>query len=93
MNEITEAMDEAAGNKAYNLSRITSLPAIASPPGFVVTIAGFRNYLAYNNLFEQIETLLNSCRQDEAARGVDIPQDPPSYSGRRYTSPTCAETS
>jgi pyruvate,water dikinase len=87
MNEITEAMDEAVGNKAYNLSRITSLPAIASPPGFVVTIAGFRNYLAYNNLFEQIETLLNSCRQDEAAResishkirllilGGDIPPD------------------
>ena len=85
--EINEAMDEAVGNKAYNLSRITGLPAVNVPSGFVVTISGFRHYLAYNNLFDQIEALLDQCQRDESIRdsishkirllilGGDIPPD------------------
>ena len=87
LDEIPEAMDEAVGNKAYNLSRIAGLPEIQVPAGFVVTVKGFRNYLAYNNLFNQIESLLDSCRQDVSSQesisnkirllilGGDIPPD------------------
>ncbi len=63
LNEIKQGMAEAVGNKAYNLSRVASLPDAQVPPGFVVTIAGFRKYLAYNNLFDKIERLLNASRQ------------------------------
>ena len=64
MAEITAAMKDAVGNKAYNLSRVTTLPNANVPPGFVVTIAGFRKYLAYNNLFDKIEGLLDPSRND-----------------------------
>ena len=63
LTAINETMGEAAGNKAYKLSKIISLPRTAVPPGIVVTVTGFRNYLAYNNLFDQIAQLLSSCRQ------------------------------
>jgi len=62
--EITAAMKEAVGNKAYNLSRVTTLPNADVPAGFAVTIAGFRKYLAYNNLFDRIEGLLDSTGKD-----------------------------
>ncbi len=61
--EIKQGMAEAVGNKAYNLSRVSHLSQAQVPAGFVVTIAGFRKYLAYNNLFDKIENLLTSCRQ------------------------------
>lgn len=64
MAEITAAMKEAVGNKAYNLSRVTTLPNANVPPGFVVTIAGFRKYLAYNNLFDKIDGLLDTILHD-----------------------------
>ncbi|MEJ2037743.1 MAG: PEP/pyruvate-binding domain-containing protein [Desulfosarcinaceae bacterium] len=60
---INETMGDAVGNKAYKLSKILSLPHTAVPPGIVVTVTAFRNYLAYNNLFDQIEHLLASCRK------------------------------
>ena len=87
LGEIAETMDEAVGHKAYNLSRISGLPGVMTSPGFVVTVAGFRNYLAYNNLFDQIESLLSNCRREEASQesvsqkirllilGGDIPPD------------------
>jgi len=65
LGEIAEVMDDAVGNKAYNLSRIVNLPQAKVPPGFVVTIGGFRKYLAYNNLFDQIEALLKDGFRDE----------------------------
>ncbi len=64
LEEITAAMKEAVGNKAYNLSRVTTLPNAEVPAGCVVTIAGFRKYLAYNNLFDKIEGLLESAGRD-----------------------------
>jgi pyruvate,water dikinase len=64
LGEIKQGIAEAVGHKAYNLSRIAHLSNAAVPAGFVVTIAGFRKYLAYNNLFDKIESLLNTCRQE-----------------------------
>ena len=63
LEEIEETIAEAVGNKAYKLSRIAQLSEAQVPPGFVVTIAGFRKYLAYNNLFDKIENLLQTCNQ------------------------------
>ena len=63
LSGINEIMADAIGNKAYKLSKIVSLPQTAVPPGIVVTVMGFRNYLAYNNLFDGISPLLASCLQ------------------------------
>jgi pyruvate, water dikinase len=60
---INDTLGDAVGNKAYRLSKIVQLPRTAVPPGIVVTVMGFRNYLAYNNLFDEITRLLTSCRQ------------------------------
>ena len=64
LGEIKQGMADAVGNKAYNLSRVAHLSDAEVPPGFVVSVAGFRKYLAYNNLFEKIENLLNTCKQE-----------------------------
>jgi pyruvate,water dikinase len=64
LGEIKQGMAEAVGNKAYNLSRVTHMSNVEMSPGFVVTIAGFRKYLAYNNLFDKIDTSLNTCKQE-----------------------------
>jgi pyruvate,water dikinase len=64
LDEIKQGMAEAVGNKAYNLSRVTRMSNVGVSPGFVVTIAGFRKYLAYNNLFDKIDTSLKTCRQE-----------------------------
>jgi pyruvate,water dikinase len=61
--QINDTMSDAVGNKAYKLSKVLQLPQTAVPPGAVVTVMGFRNYLAYNNLFDEITRLLASCRQ------------------------------
>ena len=58
LSEIVDNMDDAVGQKAYNLARLASLPGVNVPAGFAVSIAGFRGYLAYNNLFEKIEALV-----------------------------------
>jgi pyruvate,water dikinase len=72
LDEIHENMDDLAGNKAYNLSRVAHLPMIRVPQGFVVTIGGFRSYLAYNNLFDKIEGLIDDCmRGNKSIRAVD----------------------
>ena len=65
LSEIKQGMAEAVGNKAYNLSRVGYLSDAQVPSGFVVTIAAFRKYLAYNNLFDKIENLLTKCRQTD----------------------------
>jgi len=65
LSEIKQGMAEAVGNKAYNLSRVGLLSHAQVPSGFVVTIAAFHKYLAYNNLFEKIENLLTQCRQTD----------------------------
>jgi len=58
LNQIEDGMEKIVGHKAFNLSRISSLPALRIPAGFIVTVAGFRDYLAYNNLFEGIDDLI-----------------------------------
>jgi pyruvate,water dikinase len=63
LTQINDTMSDAVGNKAYKLSKVLQLPQTAVPPGIVVTVMGFRSYLAYNNLFEEITRLLASCRQ------------------------------
>jgi len=65
LDEIEEGMEDIVGNKAYNLSRLRQLPKADIPSGFVVTIAGFRDYLAYNNLFEKIETLIEEFKSGD----------------------------
>lgn len=69
LTEINETLGDATGNKAYNLYKILSLPQTCVPPGIVVTVTGFRNYMAYNNLFDEIENQLDACRQ--GGRGVE----------------------
>jgi len=61
--DVNDTMGDAVGNKAYKLSKVLQLPQTAVPPGVVATVMGFRNYLAYNNLFDEITRLLASCRQ------------------------------
>jgi pyruvate,water dikinase len=65
LNAIDEGMEDIVGNKAYHLSRIMGLPKVNIPPGFVVSISGFREYLAYNNLFEKIAEQMEACRKEE----------------------------
>lgn len=65
LTDINDTMSVAVGNKAYKLSKIVPLPQAAVPPGIVVSAMGFRNYLAYNNLFDEITYLLSSCREAE----------------------------
>ncbi len=65
LNEIEEGMENIVGHKAYNLSRIINLPGTHVPSGFVVTIGGFRDYMAYNNLFEKIEKLIEKCKEKQ----------------------------
>jgi pyruvate, water dikinase len=61
LKDINDTLSVAVGNKAYRLSRIITLSHAPVPPAIVVTAMGFRNYLAYNNLFDEIESLLPSC--------------------------------
>ncbi|MEJ2660321.1 MAG: PEP/pyruvate-binding domain-containing protein, partial [Desulfobacteraceae bacterium] len=62
LTSINDTLAAAVGNKAYKLSKVAQLPQTAVPPGTVVTVMGFRKYLAYNNLFDEIKTLLEACR-------------------------------
>jgi pyruvate,water dikinase len=66
LEDIQEVMDEAVGNKVYNLFKINTLPQVNVPPSFVVTIGGFRKYLAFNNLFEKIDALMDECRNGQS---------------------------
>ncbi len=87
LDQIAENLDDVVGLKAYNLSRLARMPQVNVPPGFVVGIAGFRAYLAYNNLFEKIAGLLQECAvghrgQESASQAIrlailggDIPPD------------------
>jgi len=63
LKNINDTLGDAVGNKAYRLSKIIQLHRTAVPPGIVVTVMGFRSYLAYNNLFDEITRLLTSCRR------------------------------
>jgi pyruvate,water dikinase len=69
LTHINDTMSDAVGNKAYKLSKVVQLPQTAVPPAIVVTVVGFRNYMAYNNLFDEITRLLGSCR--EAGRELE----------------------
>ncbi|OGR24187.1 MAG: hypothetical protein A2277_10195 [Desulfobacterales bacterium RIFOXYA12_FULL_46_15] len=86
LEEIQEIMDEAVGNKAYNLSRIMRLPKVDVPKGFVVSIGGYQKFMALNNLYEKIEKLLHDFKQgaspDQISNSIrllilngDIPSD------------------
>ena len=65
LTDINDTMSVAVGNKAAKLSKILALPQTVVPPAVVVTIMGFRNYLAYNNLYDAIEALLPLSRQGQ----------------------------
>lgn len=69
LEEIGDNMEDVVGPKAYHLSRMIKLPMVSIPPGFAVSIAGFRGYLAYNNLFEKIEALVGQVAAQE--RGLE----------------------
>lgn len=58
LDQVEEGMEEAVGYKTFNLARMINLPDANVPCGFVVSVAGFRDYLAYNNLFEGIDALM-----------------------------------
>ncbi|MBW1699962.1 MAG: hypothetical protein JRH18_19445 [Deltaproteobacteria bacterium] len=87
LEELEEGTEDVVGYKAYRLSRIAHLPHINIPPGFVVAIGAFRDYLAYNNLYEKITNIIEACAREEksvesvsnAARlmilGGEIPPD------------------
>ncbi len=64
LEDIQEVMEEAVGNKVYNLFRINTLPQASVPPSFVVTIGGFRKYLAFNNIYDKIDNLMNDYRKN-----------------------------
>jgi pyruvate, water dikinase len=70
LGEIQEAMDEAVGNKAFNLFRVMNLPQTRVPGSFVVSIAGFHKFLAFNNLFEKIDNLLEELKNGASPESV-----------------------
>ena len=67
--EIDEGMEDIVGYKAYNLSRMINLPKIHFQNGFVAAIGCFRDYLAYNNLFEKIAALIEAYAKGEKTVG------------------------
>ncbi len=86
LEDIQEVMDEAIGNKAYNLFRIMNLPQANVPKSFVVSIGGFQKFLAFNNLFKKIETLIKEYKKGVPSESIansirlmilsgDIPSD------------------
>ena len=86
LEEVREVMDEVVGNKAYNLFRVMNLPGVNVPASFIVSIRGFRKFMAFNNLYDKIEKPINALEQggnpDAIARSIqlqilngDIPSD------------------
>ena len=65
LNEIEDGMEDLVGFKTYNLSRISNLSGVNIPESFAVTVGGFRDYMAYNNLFEKIEGSIEECRNGQ----------------------------
>ena len=86
LEDVREAMNEVVGNKVYNLFRVMNLPQVHVPRSFVVSIRGFRKFMAFNNLYEKIEGPINALEQggdvDAIASSIqlqilngDIPSD------------------
>ena len=86
LEDVEEAMDEVVGNKAYNLFRLMNLPQVIVPKSFVVSIRGFRNFMAFNDLYQKIENLFNELEKGAPVESVsnmiqllilsgDIPSD------------------
>lgn len=65
LSDIDEGMEDVVGNKACNLARIRSLPRINVPPGFVAAVGCFRDYLAFNDLFDKMSSILTACSSGE----------------------------
>jgi pyruvate,water dikinase len=65
LEEIEDGMEDMVGYKAYNLSKIIHLGKAKVPYSFVVATSGFRDYLAYNNLFERIGDLIEACKTEK----------------------------
>ena len=59
LGDIDDGLNDVVGNKAFNLSRITNLPRINVAPGFVAALGCFRDYLAFNDLFDKISDVLD----------------------------------
>ena len=64
LDEIEDHMQDLVGPKAFNLSRVIKYTEANVPKGFVVTIGAFRNYMAYNNLFERIAELIEDFQEE-----------------------------
>lgn len=86
LKDVQEVMDEAVGNKAFNLFRIINLPQTDIPESFVVTIGGFQKFLAFNNLYERIDSLIHDFKMGGSCESIsnsirllilngDIPSD------------------
>lgn len=65
LGDIEEGLEGVVGNKAYNLSRIRNLPRINVAPGFIAAVGCFRDYLAFNNLYEKTSANLAECQSGE----------------------------
>ncbi len=65
LDEIEDGMEDLVGYKAYNLSRVLNLSEVNVPDSFAVTVGGFRDYMAYNNLFEKIEGTIEECTNEQ----------------------------
>jgi pyruvate,water dikinase len=65
LSDIEEELEDMVGNKAGNLAKIRSLPRITVAPGFVASVACFRDYLAFNDLFDTINEALSACRSGD----------------------------
>jgi pyruvate,water dikinase len=65
LSDIDDGLEDVVGNKAYNLGRIRSLPHVNVVPGFVAAVACFRDYLAFNDLFDNIASILTACSTGE----------------------------
>jgi pyruvate,water dikinase len=61
LSDVEEELEDMVGNKAGNLAKIRSLPRITVAPGFVASVACFRDYLAFNDLFDTIDEALSAC--------------------------------
>jgi len=67
LDEIEDHMQDLVGPKAFNLSRVIKYTEANVPKGFVVTIGAFRNYMAYNNLFERLAELIEDFQEEKIA--------------------------
>jgi pyruvate, water dikinase len=89
LKDVRRDMADGVGSKMANLGEITGeLPALAVPPGFAITAAAYERFIFHNQLFDEINRLLQSMEEEEMADlyrksseiqkliiGADLPPD------------------